>query len=256
MNSKRSRFGPLVVASLLAAAAIAVAFYFKPLPALEAGSLLVSDSAVRVEKIDGGMGFVPTTAVKSSGLVFYGASRVPYEAYSYLARACAKAGYTAVLASMPLNFASLAPSRASLAAKAYPAVSRWVLAGHAQGGSTAAAYVARSRKNGEGAPIAGLLLLASFPGKAVDLSTNSLKVVTLGASRDALASPAKIAAAGHRLPAASRYIEIAGGNHSQFGEYGPQPGDGLSDIPGPNQREAAVEEAVGLLDLVEAGAGK
>jgi len=58
------------------------------------------------------------------------------------------------------------------------------------------------------------------------------------------------------LPAASRYIEIAGGNHSQFGEYGPQPGDGLSDIPGPNQREAAVEEAVGLLDLVEAGAGK
>jgi hypothetical protein len=71
-----------------------------------------------------------------------------------------------------------------------------------------------------------------------------------------LATPAKIAAAGDRLPAGSRYVEIAGGNHAQFGEYGPQSGDGAAEIPGPAQRKAVVDEALGLLDRVEAGAGK
>jgi hypothetical protein len=57
------------------------------------------------------------------------------------------------------------------------------------------------------------------------------------------------------LPAGSRYVEIAGGNHAQFGEYGPQPGDGIAEIPGPTQRKATIDEALGLLDRVEAGAG-
>jgi hypothetical protein len=58
------------------------------------------------------------------------------------------------------------------------------------------------------------------------------------------------------LPSGSRYIEIAGGNHAQFGEYGPQPGDGLAEIPGTTQRKATVEEALVLLGRVEAEAAK
>ena len=103
--------------------------------------------------------------------------------------------------------------------------------------------------------MAGLLLYASYPGRGVDLSTKSLPVVTVGASLDALAPPAEIAAARTRLPAGSRYVEIAGGNHAQFGEYGAQPGDGLAEVPGPTQRKAAVDEALALLDRVDVGAG-
>jgi len=217
---------------------------------------------VRVETGAAGLSFVPTGAknpsmVRSSGLVFYGGARVLPEAYAYLGRACAEAGYTAVLPSMPLNFAILAPSKASRAAVAYPGVARWVIAGHSLGGSAAAAFVARDAKEGgREMRIAGLILVASFPGKGADLSTKSLSVVTLGASRDSLVTPAMLAQAEDRLPAGSRYIEIAGGNHAQFGEYGPQRGDGLAELPGPTQRKAAVEEAIGFLDRVEAGTGK
>jgi pimeloyl-ACP methyl ester carboxylesterase len=158
---------------------------------------------------------------------------------------------------MPLNFAFLDPTRAARAAAAYPKISRWVVAGHSIGGEAAASFVSRNAAAGGGVMVvAGLFLIASYPGKSVDLSTKSLRVVTVGASRDALVTPAQIAAAGARLPDGSRYVEIAGGNHAQFGEYGPQPGDLVAEIPGPTQRKATVDEALGLLDRVETGAGK
>jgi hypothetical protein len=257
MNSKRSLPGPGLAASLLGVAALAAAFYFKPFPALEDRGLLRSDDAVLVETGAAGLCFAPKNGAKSSGLVFYCAIRVPPEAYAYLARACAKAGYPAVLLSMPFNFPILAPSRASRAAPDFPEVKRWVVAGHSLGGAVAAAFVERNAAAKVGAmAVAGLLLIASYPGRGVDLSTKSLFVVTVGASCDALASSAGIAAVGGRLPAGSRYVEIAGGNHAQFGEYGPQPGDGIAEIPGPTQRKATIDEALGLLDRVEAGAGK
>jgi pimeloyl-ACP methyl ester carboxylesterase len=232
---------------------------------LEDPALLVSDAAVRVESGAAGLAFVPTGAAgaerpKTTGLVFYCGARVPPEAYAYLARSCARAGYTAVLAAMPLNFAILAPSRALAAASSYPGVARWVIAGHSLGGAAAASFVAGASARGAvekgRIAIAGLLLFASYPGGGADLSTKSLPVVTVSASRDPLASPARIAAAGLRLPAGSRYVEIAGGNHAQFGEYGPQGGDGVAEIPGTTQRKAAVDEALGLLDRIEPLAGQ
>jgi dienelactone hydrolase len=256
MRSKQGP-GPVLAAAFLGAAALAGALYFKPLPALEDKDLLRSDSLVSVEARPAGILFAPVAAAKSSGLIFYCGARVPPEAYAYLGRACAEAGYAAVLSSMPLNFAALDPARAALAAAENPGVARWVIAGHSLGGAAAADFVERNADSRKGAvPVAGLLLIASYPGRRADLSTKSIPVVTVSASRDALATPAEIAEARTRLPSGSRYVEIAGGNHAQFGEYGPQPGDGFAEIPGPTQRKATVEEALGLLDRVEAGDGK
>ena len=260
MNPKRSRPGPAIAASLLGIGAIAAAFYFKPLPAMEDKSLLRSDAVVRVAAESLGLFFAPAelpqgAAAKSTGLLVYAGERVPPEAYAYLARACAAAGYTAVLASMPLNFPLLAPSRAAAVAAAYPAVARWVIAGHSQGGAAAASFVAANGASKDPVAVAGLILYASCPERGVDLSTKALPVVTVGATLDALCPPAKIAAARDRLPTGSRYVEIAGGNHAQFGEYGPQSGDGLAEIPGPAQRRAAVDAALALLAGVDAGAG-
>jgi pimeloyl-ACP methyl ester carboxylesterase len=131
-----------------------------------------------------------------------------------------------------------------------------VIAGHSQGGAAAASFALSNAASKKPMSVAGLIFFASFPGKGVDLSTKSLPVVTVGATLDALASPAEIAAGRDRLPAGSRYVEIAGGNHAQFGEYGPQSGDGLAEIPGPTQRKAAVDEAIAFLDGLDAGAGK
>jgi pimeloyl-ACP methyl ester carboxylesterase len=254
MDRMQNRPGPVLAAVLLGVAAVAAAFYFKPMPALEDKALLRSDASVRVVAERVGLFFVPETAAKSTGIVVYCGERVPPEAYAYLARSCAEAGFPAVLAAMPLNFPGLAPSKAAAAAP-YPGVTRWVIAGHSQGGAAAASFVASNAASKEPMAVAGLILYASYPGRGIDLSTKALPVITVGASLDTLASPAEIAAARERLPAGSRYVEIAGGNHAQFGEYGPQPGDGLAEIPGPAQRKAAVEEALALLGRLDAGVG-
>jgi len=255
MNPKRSRPGPVIAAALLGAAAIAAAFYFKPLPAMEDKALLRSDAAVSVSSETVGLLFSPAAAdlavAKATGLIVYCAERVPPEAYAYLARACASAGYRAVLAAMPLNFPILAPSRAAAVAAAFPAVSRWVIAGFSQGGAAAASFAASNGASRAPVALAGIILYAASPGRGVDLSTKSLPVVTVGATLDAINPPARIAAGRDRLPAGSRYVEISGGNHAQFGECGPQPGDGLAEIPGPTQRRAVVDEALALLAGVE-----
>jgi hypothetical protein len=259
MNPKRSRPGPAIAAALLGAAALAAAFYFKPLPAMEDRALLRSDAAVSVSSESVGLLFSPATegsAAKATGLIVYCAERVPPEAYAYLARACAAAGYRAVLAAMPLNFPIFAPSRAAAVAAAIPAVTRWVIAGFSQGGAAAASFAASNEASKAPVALAGIILYASFPGKGVDLSTKSLPVVTVGATLDSISPPARIAAGRDRLPAGSRYVEISGGNHAQFGEYGPQPGDALAEIPGPTQRRAVVDEALALLAGVDAGAEK
>jgi hypothetical protein len=258
MKPKPSRPVSAIVAAFLGAAAIATAFYFKPLPAMEDKSLLRSDASVSVSSESVGLLFAPASAAtaKSTGLIVYCGERAPPEAYAYLARACAAEGYKAVLASMPLNFPILAPDRAAAVAAAFPAVTRWVIAGFSQGGAAAASFVSSNGASKAPVALAGIILYASFPGRGVDLSTGSLPVVTVGATLDALSPPARIAEGRDRLPAGSRYVEIAGGNHAQFGEYGPQSGDGLAEIPGPTQRRAAVDEALALLAGVDAGAEK
>jgi hypothetical protein len=256
MNSKRSRPGPALAAALLGFAAVAAAFYFKPLPALEDKSLLRSDGSVSVASGPAGILFAPRRRRKPPESSFIAGSAFlprPMPTSRIPARRPATRPSSHLCRS---TFHVLAPSKATAAAAAAPGVARWVIAGHSQGGAAAASFALSTPLPRSPCPVAGLIFFASFPGKGVDLSTKSLPVVTVGATLDALASPAEIAAGRDRLPAGSRYVEIAGGNHAQFGEYGPQSGDGLAEIPGPTQRKAAVDEAIAFLDGLDAGAGK
>ncbi len=247
-EANHSRRGPLWAAIFLAALAVAAAFYFRSFPATTDPQVLGSDALVRVERRDFGIAFLPVAAARPLGLAFYTGARVPPEAYAYLGRAFAAAGYPTVLLKTPLNFAIFAPSKAREAIRAYPEVERWVLGGHSLGGAMAAARALRLKA-------AGLVLLAAYPGGGASLAQARLPVLSLSATNDGLATPEKTIAARGRLPPGTRYVAIAGGNHAQFGEYGVQPGDGAAEIAAFAQRRAVIEE--GLAFMAElAGAGR
>lgn len=231
------RIGALVAALILGTLAVVAAFYTRPYEPTADPALLVSGENVIVERRDFGLVFNPKTGSGDLGFAFYPAARVPPEAYAYLGRALAESGYPSVILSAPLNFAILAPAKAGDAAKAYPAVRAWVLGGHSLGGGVAAARAARHPES-----VAGLLLVAAWPGRGANLRGASLPVLSLSASEDGIATQARIAAASQLLPSAARYVSIAGGNHAQFGEYGSQPGDGEAGIPAESQRHAVVAE--------------
>lgn len=242
------RMAPLLAAILLGACAVGAALYFRPYAVGTAPSLLSSDASVLVKDEAFGTVYVPAAGPSSLGLAFYPGARVPREAYAYLGQGLARAGYTTVILKLPLNFAIFAPSKARRAMAALPEVGAWALGGHSLGGAMAASFAASSPPK-----VVGLLLLASWPGSSTKLSAWGYPVLSITASNDELATQAKITAARPRLPPKTRYVEIAGGNHAQFGDYGAQSGDGAASLPADLQRRAVTEETIAFLDSILAG---
>lgn len=56
-----------------------------------------------------------------------------------------------------------------------------------------------------------------------------------------------------RLPGDTIFTEIEGGNHAQFGWYGPQDGDGTATISRAEQQEQTVAATLELIEGVDAG---
>jgi pimeloyl-ACP methyl ester carboxylesterase len=166
---------------------------------------------------------------------------VDYRAYAPLLRAIAEQGYLVVLTPMPLNLAVFGIETAGLVLPAFPEIQRWAVGGHSLGGSMAAQYV--TNHPGQ---VAGLVFWASYP--AASMVDNPAKVVSISASNDGLATPAKIADSHHLLAPTTSYVVIAGGVHAQFGSYGVQPGDGIPTI---SQEAAWAQTVKATVDLLQ-----
>ena len=190
--------------------------------------------------------FAPRDASPSQGFIFYPGGRVAVEAYAPLGSALAAAGHLAILAPMPLNLAILDPDAASAIIDAYPEIAGWVIGGHSLGGVMAARYASNHPDK-----IQGLVLMAAYPEDGVDLSESDIAVATVYAELDGLSTVADIESSFARLPADSAKVLIAGGNHAQFGWYGPQSGDNAAAISHEAQYDMLIAATLNL--MTEAG---
>lgn len=165
------------------------------------------------KKDDSGNAIVPTTA-----LVFVPGARVDPRAYAPLLRPLAEANYLVIVLKDPFGFAISDRNHAQTAIDLHPEIKNWAIAGHSLGG-TVAAWFADDHPE-----IKGLALWASYP--ADTLARTDLKVVSISASEDGLATPADIEASKPKLPGDTQYVVLPGAVHSFFGDYGVQSGDG------------------------------
>jgi len=211
-------------------------------PAMDA---LQSGASVEVEQ-DPWIVFRPQNMTPETGLILYPGGRVDPAAYSPLARSIASGGYLVVIVPMPLNLAVLDFDRAIQVQAAYPEIRRWVVGGHSLGGAMAAHFTYEHPSD-----VAGLVLWAAFSAAGDDLSGSSLAVLCISGSRDGLSTPQDIADARSRLPASTIYVEIEGGNHAQFGTYGPQPGDLPASISREDQQQQIVLATLDFLQEME-----
>lgn len=213
----------------------------RPLP--DALAALGSDGQVRVDQ-ERWLVFAPVTGSPTTGLIFYPGAKVDPRAYATSARAIAERGYLVAIVPMPLNLAVFAPKRAADVIGAYPGIQHWAVGGHSLGGAMAARFA-----YGQPDLVEGLVLWAAY--SADDLSQRDLRVVSISGTRDGLATEAKIAAASALLPATTRSVPIEGGNHAQFGSYGPQSGDNPATIERAAQQDQSVAATVALLEELE-----
>lgn len=207
--------------------------------ALEA---LVSDEDIRIEYDAQWIHFDPVDANEDLALIFYPGGRVDYRAYAPVLRAIAEAGYPVYLVKMPLSLAVLDPDRAELVMEANPQVETWMIGGHSLGGAMAANYVYTHPDE-----VAGLLLWASYPAESNDISDRDIAVVSVYGELDGLATTQNVADSKPRLPQDTLYVEIKGGNHAQFGNYGEQKGDLKAEISWVEQQMHILEASLLLL---------
>jgi Alpha/beta hydrolase family len=97
------------------------------------------------------------------------------------------------------------------------------------------------------AGLAGLILIGTSHPRDVDLSDLAIPVTKIVGTRDGLASRTEVEANRPRLPARTAWMWVEGGNHSQFGWYGFQPGDRRATIGAAAQRAMMIQAVVNAM---------
>lgn len=249
MKIIKKRWWILLFIPLLLITAFAVWALTGPKGTAEAQAALKSDSLVTVE-IENWLVFNPVDYEPTTGLILYPGGRVDPAAYAPLARDIAAEGYLVVIPPMPLNLAFLAPERALEIMDAFPQIAHWAVGGHSLGGAMAANFA-----NSHPESVDGLLLWAAYPSQSDDLSEQDLEVMSIYGTNDGLASAEEINNSKALLPPDTNWVEIAGGNHAQFGSYGPQSGDNTADISSQVQQAQIVQATILFLNNL-AGTGR
>lgn len=176
--------------------------------------------------VDNRLEFGDTTS--EVGVILYPGAKVEKEAYAYYGTRLAEEGVFVAIPSLRLNLGILEIDAAAPVIKAHPEIERWIVAGHSLGGSAASGYALEHQELVE-----GVIFLASYPiSSMVD---SDLRILSISGELDGLAVPEDIEASRSDLPDDSQFVQIEGGNHANFGMYGPQKGDQESPLTSKEQ---------------------
>ncbi len=225
----------IAIVLVLAVAAAGANVWVESLyPVQEAArAALVPMEHLTVEQSDDAIVFLPSEA--KAGFIFYPGGLVLAEAYAPLMHALAEEGVLCVVLKMPLRLAVLDMNAADGIAEQYPGITRWAIGGHSLGGAMAASYAAKHAEEFD-----ALVLLAAYSTAELP---ESLSVVSIYGDADGVMNREKYAEYRANLPEQTAEVVIPGGNHAQFGDYGPQKGDGEAAIS-PQEQLARTLQAV------------
>ena len=199
-----------------------------------AGSSLQTDAAVTVTETD--YGWLFDGPAEDTALIFYPGGKVDTVAYAPLLHRLAEEGMDVCLVDMPFHLAVFGIDRAGSVIEEYT-YENWYVGGHSLGGAMAASWAS---ENGD--LLSGVILLAAYPTKPLD---DNLTEVLIYGSEDQVVDKERIRDGEQYAPEALVEHVIQGGNHAQFGNYGPQKGDGTASINADAQQAETMDVILG-----------
>lgn len=174
-------------------------------------------------------GYVELKANSDIGLIFYPGAKVESYAYLVLLNSLKEEGINVFLVKMPFNLAVFNINAADTIIETYPNIKNWYIAGHSLGGAMASQYLDKNSDLFE-----GLIQLAAYPLNASEENT-----LILYGSNDYILDLSNLEG--------FEAVNIVGGNHAYFGNYGEQEGDGVALITREDQQQITIES---ILDFV------
>lgn len=202
-------------------------------PAEKAETAMISGGGVTVVQNDKWISFEPSVS-RETAVIFYPGGLVEAEAYAPLARSLAAAGHPFYIAKMPFNLPVTNMDAADEIIRVHPKLF-FVLGGHSLGGVMASRYAAEHPEQLE-----GVFFLASYPDEEGSLKGTTLSVLSVLGTEDQVIDMDSYRKGRSYLPDNTLYASIEGGNHAQFGSYGPQKGDGEATISEEEQQSHTV----------------
>jgi len=202
---------------------------------------LQSDAQVTVTQQDGFITFEPANMRTPIGFVFYPGAGVDYRAYAPVLHQIVAHGYFVALVPVPLNLAFFNINAAKQVIELYPTIQHWAVGGHSLGGIAAASFASKNPNK-----LDGVVFWASYPA-GIFLTNATINVLSIYGTNDK-AGMEPFDKSRTQLPADTQFVVIEGGNHAQFGSYGPQAGDKIATISPEEQWTQITEATVLFLD--------
>jgi pimeloyl-ACP methyl ester carboxylesterase len=212
-------------------------------------AVLQSSPQVEVAERLNTLEFLPMAIQRKTALIFICGSGISPDAYAPLLRPIAEEGYPVLVVKLPYRFApfeshkQLAVDNVVGLTSAHPEYSRWIVSGHSLGAALACRAI-----RAQPTAFQSMVLVGSTHPRKDDLSYLTIPVTKVYGSNDGVATPESTMDNNALLPAHTRWVEIQGGNHSQFGHYGHQLFDGSASISRLEQQRITREALLRVLD--------
>ena len=193
--------------------------------------VLAQDSTVTVQD---DLTILSPSYPTDTAIIFYPGAKVEAEAYLPLLTKIRQTGVTCILVHMPFRMAIFDANAAEEVMEQFPDIRHWYIAGHSMGGAMASQFAASHPDEVDGLILLGAYIYGDYPPE---------KTLTVYGSLNQSVED--------HIDYTENVVEIEGGNHAQFGNYGPQKGDLPATISAEEQQArtvAAIEEFLGEAD--------
>lgn len=158
-----------------------------------------------------------------TAIVFYPGAKVEGVAYLPLLDQIRQTGITCILVHMPFHMAIFDSNAAEEVISQFPDIEHWYIAGHSMGGAMASKFAADHPDQVDGLILMGAYIYGDYPDE---------KTLTIYGSLNQSVED--------HIDYTQNIVEIEGGNHAQFGNYGLQKGDSPAEISAEEQQAQTV----------------
>ena len=183
--------------------------------------VLAQDSTIEVQD---NLTILSPTYPTDTALIFYPGAKVEAEAYLPLLDQIRQTGVTCILVHMPFYMAIFDADAAQKVIAQFPEYQHWYIAGHSMGGAMASKFASDHPEQVDGLILLGAYIYGDYPDE---------ETLTIYGSLNQSVE--------EHIDYTENIVEIEGGNHAQFGNYGPQRGDLPATISAEEQQKQTVE---------------
>ena len=189
--------------------------------------VLAQDSSITVQ---GDLTILSPSYPADTAVIFYPGAKVEAEAYLPLLEQIRQTGVTCILVHMPFRLAIFDANAAEEVMEQFTEIQHWYIAGHSMGGAMASQFAADHPDQVDGLILLGAYIYEDYPPE---------KTLTVYGSLNQSVED--------NIDYTENVVEIQGGNHAQFGDYGPQKGDLPAAISAKEQQKQTVEAIAAFL---------